>query len=210
MILNQKLTVYCCNINVIAENDKTNSKRKYSPVSYSTCWKGSKKEGPWNTAVDRVDYTVRVHTIVHSRHDETECHWWGKKVEVQVSSLSHSDRISSATSCALSVQLWLLCYCDNATGRGAWERGVMYASSSRHLTTTPGLALTLDVGRAHNECCPHSGYGLRKVVYVYPSTGTSDWYSGSGKVLAPRSLGSRFKSRQGMINVVWTRAPWTD
>lgn len=103
MILNQKLTVYCCNINVIAENDKTNSKRKYSPVSYnSTCWKGSKKEGPWNTAVDRVDYKVRVHTIVHSRHDETE---WGKKVEVQVSSLSHSDRISSATSCALSVQL---------------------------------------------------------------------------------------------------------
>lgn len=144
MILNQKLTVYCCNINVIAENYKTNSKRKYSPVSYSTCWKGSKKEGPWNTAVDRVDYKVRVHTIVHSRHDETECHWWGKKVEVHkwvawVTATGYPPRlpVHYQSSCS--------CYCDNTTGRGAWERGgVMYASSSRHLTTTPGLALTLD------------------------------------------------------------------
>lgn len=90
-----------------AVNDKTYSTRKYSAGGYSTAVMldrepESEKEGPWNTAVEYADSTY------HSRHEESECRWWGKKLEVQVSSLSHGDRISSATSCALSVQLWLL------------------------------------------------------------------------------------------------------
>lgn len=91
------------------------------------------------------------------------------------------------------------CYCDNTTGRGAWERTVEYASSSRHLTTT--WLLTWHWTSTYKCCKQLFTLLLMSVICIDGSVKCSLQVRGAAR----RWLDSRI----GLMNVVWTKASLT-
>lgn len=86
------------------------------------------------------------------------------------------------------------CYCDNTTGRCAWERSVGYASSHQVILNYPARHKK---STSLVECCIRTVYGSRTIsTLLVVSVISID----SGKVNAPPSRGCGFKTRQGLTN----------